>query len=193
MTLSQQLFEARNPGRWEILGRRLNPLTVGACELIEGLDLSSDGVSKGDLLTAIRVCSMPYEKAKRYLLRGGWSLWAIRATIAMHLRPIMFRTAVELFKAYLKAGKKLPNFWSDSKQTGESSCPQTMLFLRDLPSRYSAEQIMEMPIAEAHWHRLVAIEKHGALEFIEDDIIERAKAMARQVAEEEAAKDGVHS
>jgi hypothetical protein len=125
------------------------------------------------------------------MLRGGWSLWATRALIQMKWSPIEFEIALASFREYLKQGSKAPNFWTAPKETRASSCPFVLQCLRDLRPQFTIAQIMEMPVTEAHWHLNGPVEKAGAIEFIDDDVIAEAKAMAKQVAEEEAAKNGV--
>lgn len=187
MTLSQQFSKARHPDRWRILGRRLGPFTVGRFDLIQNLDRSS----ATDFIAAILICSRPYKKAKNCRLSLFDALWAIFALWAMNIRPELFDTAFDQFRLYLDEGNKEPNFWKKPSETRTSSCPEVLSLLHDLGDRYTDEQIMEMPLAEARWRVLAPVEKGGGIEFIEDDIIAEAKAMALQVAEEEAAKNGV--
>jgi hypothetical protein len=186
MTLQEKFSRACSPSRWEILGKRLRPLSVGHVQLFSQLSVEDD-ISPADLVTAVRACAMTYERAERYLFGGGWSLWALRAMIAMRLRPILFHTAVEMFKAYVAAPRELiPTFFSDSKLSKDSSCPETLMLLRDLRTHYTESQILNMPLAKAHWIRLAEVEKGGGIDFIEDDILEQARAMALEAAQEAA-------
>jgi len=155
--------------------------------LLAEIENSADEISTpAELIVALRVCSRRYAAARKYLQKGGWTLRDVFLLVTMRLRPIVFHTALEMFRAYAAYEHLMPGFWSDSQKTHNSSCPSSLLAKRDLIRNwnYRPEEVLDLPIAQVEWERLAAMEAEGALNFIDTEMIAAAKAMAQ----EEAAK-----
>jgi hypothetical protein len=193
MTLREQYDQACNPTPGTILGFRLRPFSRGHHEILSEEENSAEEITTpAELIFALRVCSLRYSKARQYMVKGGWNLRSLFALVAMRLRPALFHTGVQMFKAYAAHEHLIPGFWSDTQKTHSSSCPPSLMARRDLMHYfgYAAEAINDLPYARVEWERLAMMEAEGALNFIDTDTLAQAKAMARQHAEEEAAANG---
>ena len=160
-------------------------------QLLEQLGIGQS-CSRSELVTALKVCSLQPAKAEAFAFGGGICVRSIWSMIVMRLRPALFFEAVEMFKAYLESSCKAPGFWADTKQTRDTAMPPVLMIKRDLMHHYgySESEVDNMPFGKAQFERLAIMEECGAIDFIESDVIEQAKAMAKQIAEEEAASSG---
>lgn len=167
--------------------------TVEHAQLLDQIGYNSFNVAPEDLLVALRICSLPWNKARR-VLRGGWTLRDLACLAAFKLKRELFTKSAEAFERYLSAARETPRHWPDKQSTRICTCPTMLMLQRDLQHywHYTADQVRAMPLGEAEWRRLAMLEAEGVLTFFTDadeDLIEAAKKMAQEEAAESAATE----
>lgn len=171
MTLTEQYARACYPDRRKILGRELRDFCAGYAELLDFVGYNAAESRPADLLVAIRICSLPLHRARRYARAGGWKAWQLAALLLFRMRPETFYAAAKAFQEYVAAAHVEVRVWPDKKNTRKSTCPAVLMAIRDLTNHYgySEDQVLEMPLGKAEFHRLAYLESAGALDFFTDE------------------------
>lgn len=193
MTLDRQYAGTCFPPIIRVMGRKLGAMTVGhaiiltdlGCGLLGWCDETPTDV---DVLQAVRVCSRPWRRAAR-LVAGRWGgahlralawLWARGYTREQRL--IMRARVVR----YIGMSLHRPNTKLNEK-TGKSLHGSTLAFWMGwgMSRGWTAEQVMDQPIARLQWDITHDLAREGAVEIRTDSTESFDEFTKRVMAEDE--------
>ena len=156
-----------------VLHKKLQDFTVGHAYLLEALEspfIAGGEVGVDDLVVAVLVCSMPFTKARKYLMqpplliarRATWWGWWCR------LRGLDVDASVEAFKDYVSAYTDMPEAWVDkSKQSKSSAVPFTIRLAWAMMAKMDEAQAWDCPMARALGYYSAEAEYNGT-EFVSE-------------------------
>lgn len=171
--------EACLPDRWTVLGVRLPAFTVGHLLLLERIESPFAGggqPDESDLIKAVWICSGSYKTRAKQLWKPFhkqlfgvfWMLWMFRKAVALKFRKGLLAREVSKLNSAVSYGQRKP---ADGKiyhdpNAEKTYAPLVLILMRDL-SRYSQEEILNMPVTRAMFEREGLLEKSGGASFPE--------------------------
>lgn len=171
-------FEAAIPEPFRVLGRKLQPFTLGHQILLERFDSSfSIGAEKAptfeDLIFSVYICSYSYPVALRkvtqntlfacFAIRLEMKLWSWRCGKFDVIEAMMF------FREYVNAHSKEPAFWVEQKRGSASSGIPFIQFLKvklEQELGYTEAEALCTPYQIAVWNYLTHLEGKGVIRFV---------------------------
>jgi hypothetical protein len=131
-------------------------------------DEAAESIRISDLVLAIMVCSLPYERARKALQKTvsvRWMFIMAALSIQFAVRPWLFGKRVLMFHDYLAEACAQPDMFG-TKKGRPMGCPslaaQKVVLMAELG--YSAAEVMSMPPSQAFWEVATLRELQGALE-----------------------------
>jgi hypothetical protein len=150
-----------------VLHKRLQDFSVGHAYLLEALEspfMLGGRVAFYDLVVAVLVCSMPFAKARKYLMRPlsrirrdaeRWGFWC-------RLRGFDIDKATEAFREYIGAYHDMADPYRDKKsKPGESCLPEAVRIAWALMERMSEDEAWNCPMARALTYYTAQAEYNG--------------------------------
>lgn len=161
--------EACYPDRWKVLGKLLEPFTLGHSLLLARLyspvinGIAIHQIKCADLIQAVEICSRPFQSAEKWITgRASFLLRArsFRIAIACKLNPKILRTEAAKFAEYFSDAQRPPRGIFKKPGGTIASEPLALLYFGDLASRFGVtwDELMTMPLRRANYvrHRLLA-------------------------------------
>jgi hypothetical protein len=174
------------PDRAFVLGHRLEPFTLGHAHLLDLVQspfLRGGAPALGDLVLAVELCRISWEKARELLQYPGLAKRVEKIGKRICRRRLGYESDdFSEFVAYLSEATNGPGFWVKSeenqKKTSGSPWLQSLKSTLLRGGRTYAET-MNTPLREALWDFAAYWEQEGSLEIqseTEQAILEAAKA-----------------
>ena len=189
------------PDEWVILGRRLQPFSIGHALLLHRLGLpfmeqgagsGKHGAKSGDLIIAVEICARPYDLAVRWI-GSAWlkrRLWWRNIVFAWRYR----NTAIVQqgkYSLYLQEAWRCPPVISLRDREYEAGAPFLLnlqcLLMKEL--RCSEAESLRIPLAKALWWACAIGEANGGFRIQnkrEDGLVEASLKMANEMADQKA-------
>lgn len=174
------------PQRSFVLGHRLEPFTLGHAhllDLVESPFLRGGSPSLGDLVLAVELCRVPWEKAKELLQYPGLAKRVEKIGKRICRRQLGYEADdITEFVAYLSEATNGPGFWvKNQDQPQRTTGTPWLQSLKGtlLRGGRTYAETMNTPLQEALWDFAAYWEQEGALEIqseAERQILEAAKA-----------------
>lgn len=167
----------------EVLRRRLLPLSLGHCVLLEAVGspfVRAGGarVKPGDLALAVFICSHPSKATReahytpdKFALDIQWGL---------DCKGLDFVAEKKAFEEYLESSLKMPEIWQESGSKAPVAAWQFSVVAALMKGGLGREEAWDMPVAEALALYAAMLEREGA-ELVSP---EEAAIMARMRGDE---------
>lgn len=176
------------PTRFRVLGLRLVPFTVGHARLLDRIELDeiNDGAS---CLLAAKLCSMPSDKAERWINSRFLGLRMIALAFGrkrLMRSPEEVNKAVKVFGEYLDESTRVPVYQTNGDGQGRKLGTPFAQHLRAvLLSKlgYCPQEVDRTPYLQAMWDYISFMEAEGLITVDEGITNEQEEALFRQANE----------
>ena len=165
-----------------VLHKKLQDFTVGHAFLLEALEspfMVGGRVAFFDLVAAVLVCSMPFAKARKYLMQPPskikrdverWGFWC-------RVRGFSMSEATAAFKNYIGAYHDIAEpYKKKGRKTYHSCLPESVRVAWCLMERMSEDEAWNCPMARALTYYTAQAE-HNGQEFMTEDEARRLKVI----------------
>lgn len=171
------------PDRWTVLGKRLEPFSIGRALLLLRLQspfiTHSAAPELADLLIGVFCCAQPVASARSGLLgKLGWRyrVWARIATARLLFAPKLKEKALAEFQFYVDSALEAkpdvrPVGGTKAKYSRECTVPSLLARKRVLMNHYgySEKEVLEIPFAQASFEMAAWLEHSEVLTFRSDE------------------------
>ena len=153
-------------------GRKLHPLTLGHCLILDHLDnvaLYLPKPSNNALVVAAWICSQPWHEAQSKIMRG---IYAHDIQVWGHLaRKTKYGTELKKWRQYRETYFRFPDRWIDEKETkSRSKCApwQYRIAAALMKLGISEERTWNMALPLAFSYFVADCENNGDNDFVND-------------------------
>lgn len=165
-----------------VLRKKLQGFSLGHAFLLEAMEspfMRGGNITLGDLAVAVLVCSMPFAKARKYLMRPAsklqrdaewWGFWC-------RLRGFDFLTEVEKFKDYIGAYSEFPDaYHKQATKRHKTALPQSIRLAWCLMGKMPEADVWACPMSRALAYYTAEAEFNGQ-EFMTEEEAIKLKVM----------------
>lgn len=184
MSLTTRYAEALFPNPVRIFGRRLHPYCIGHALLLHRVGNpmaygQTGGI--GDLLSALYICSRPWQKALAGLnkRRVQWLLRRWGRKLSKPKAAVAVGIAEQEFSAYITRAWDGPDLWEKPGRKRHAGCP-TLTALKvsvQVLLHRSEEEALSTPVRAALFDCAAWREVEGLLEWVSDEELDAIESV----------------
>jgi len=151
-----------------ILLKKMQDLTVGHVYLLEALEspfLTGADVDMADLVTAVMVCSKPFDEARKFLMLPESKLFKIcsRWGFWCRIKRVDIPDAIEQMRDYISEYTNMPEMWEDPDSKPQaSSLPRSVKIVWCLMSKMSEREAWDCQFSRALAYMTAELEYNGS-------------------------------